>query len=333
MPVRPVVAQIRKGGLVAQAEQRRAGHPLLHLGGVAQHPLHQRLGQDQPVAVEAGPHVGHVGIDGDGGVRDQGPGHGRPGEQRDARVVQEGELDEHGGIDRVPVAEGHLVARQRGAVARAVRHHLVALGQQALLPHLLQRPPDRLDVVVVEREVGLVSVDPEADPLRQRVPLVDVAQHRLAALGVELLHAVALDVRLRGEAELLLDLELDRQAVAVPAGLARDEVAAHRLVARKNVLENTRQDVVGPGPPVGRGRALVEDEAGRALAAAHRFVEHVALAPALEHGLLELREGLRRVNGGISSHECVDSRRDLLTLLDESPNRPGTRPVVSGGPK
>jgi hypothetical protein len=63
---------------------------------------------------------------------------------------------------------------------------------------------------------------------------------------------------LAGEAELLLDRELDRQAVAVPAGLALDVVALHRLVAREDVLEHARLDVVGAGHAVGGRRALVE---------------------------------------------------------------------------
>src|SRR5665213_331770 len=51
-----------------------------------------------------------------------------------------------------------------------------------------------------------------------------------------------------------------------------------------------------PGPVGGRG-PLVEDVPRRALAAAQRFGEDVALAPALEHLELELGEGLLRVNG------------------------------------
>src|SRR3954462_11316620 len=100
----------------------------------------------------------------------------------------------------------------------------MALCQEAPVEHLPERPPDRLDVLVVEGEVGVAGVDPEADPLGQPVPLVDVAKHRLAAALVELGHPEALDVLLRLEAELLLDLELDRQPVAVPAGLPVDDV-------------------------------------------------------------------------------------------------------------
>ena len=122
----------------------------------------------------------------------------------------------------------------------------------------LQRPPDRLDVVGVERPVGVVEVDPEADPLGQPVPVLDVAEHLLAAARVELRDPVALDVLLGGDAELRLDRQLDRQAVTVPAALALDVEAAHRLVARKDVLEHARQHVVGAGRAVGGRRPLVE---------------------------------------------------------------------------
>ena len=115
--------------------------------------------------------------------------------------------------------------------------------------------------------------------------LVDVPQHRLPAPGVELGDAVRLDVLLAGEAELLLDGELDRQAVAVPAGLARDVVALHRLEAREDVLEDPRLDVVGARHAVGGRRALVEDprravpRSARGTARRRRSVAPAARAP------------------------------------------------------
>ena len=173
----------------------------------------------------------------------------------------------------------------------------MALVEQALVGDLPQRPPDRLDVGRVERAVGVVEVEPEADPLRQRVPVLEELEDRLAALRVELGDAVGLDLGLRLDPELLLDGDLDRQAVAVPAALALDVEAAHRLEARVDVLEDAREDVVRAGPAVGRRRALVEDPRRRALAPAQRLAEDVALAPALEHLLLELGEGLVGVDG------------------------------------
>src|SRR6185436_3003800 len=125
---------------------------------------------------------------------------------------------------------------------------------------------------------------------------------RLAAARVELGDAEALDVVLVMEAELLLDLELDGQAVAVPAGLSRDEVPLHGLVAREDVFEHAREHVVRARAPVRGRRPLVEDERRRALAPADRLVEDVALAPALEHALLERGEGLGGVDGSMASH-------------------------------
>ena len=62
---------------------------------------------------------------------------------------------------------------------------------------------------------------------------------------------------------------------------------------------------MGPGAAVGGRRPLVEDPRLGALAAAHRLGEDVALAPALEHRLLELRERLARVDGA-EGHRSQD---------------------------
>src|SRR6185437_10000983 len=96
-----------------------------------------------------------------------------------------------------------------------------------------------------------------------------------------------LDLRLARYPELLFDRDLHRQAVAIPAALALHLVAAHRLVARVDVLEHAREHVVCTGPPVGGGRPLVEDPLLGSLAVAQGLAEHVALAPAPQHLLLE----------------------------------------------
>ena len=264
--------------------------------------LGQRLGHDQLLALVLHAHVRDVRADGQRGVGQQRPRGGGPAHERDALLALDREAHERRRVDHVLVAQRDLVRGQRGAAARAVGHDLVALVQQALVPHLLERPPDRLDVVVVHRVVGVVGVDPEADPLGQLVPLVDVLQDRLAALGVELGHAVGLDVVLGLEAQLLLDLQLDRQAVGVPAALAVHQPAAHGAVAREHVLEHAAEHVVRAGPAVGGRRALVEDVGLGALAPADRLAEHVALAPALEDLLLEVGEGLLRIDGRVAGH-------------------------------
>ena len=59
-----------------------------------------------------------------------------------------------------------------------------------------------------------------------------------------------------GHPQVLFDLELYRQPVGVPACLPRHPEPGHRLVARVDVLEGPREDVVGAGPAVRRRRPL-----------------------------------------------------------------------------
>ena len=97
---------------------------------------------------------------------------GEPGIAPAARA----EPDEHARVlDRL-VAHGDLGVGERGAAPRAVRRDLVGLDEQAAHVQLLQRPPDRLDVLGVHRPVGVGHVDPEADPIRQPLELADVAR-------------------------------------------------------------------------------------------------------------------------------------------------------------
>ncbi len=69
----------------------------------------------------------------------------------------------------------------------------MTLVEQTAPVDLRQRPPDRLDVALIERAVGVLEVDPEADALGQAVPLLQVGEHRLAAPRVELADPVPLD--------------------------------------------------------------------------------------------------------------------------------------------
>ena len=286
------VAMNGNARLVARAEHVAPVEAIGDPHVVAEHGLGARLGQH--VAVLRA-HVGELRGDRERGVREQRPRRGRPRQHVVAlaqHAGRSGDREAHvdAGVLDVLVALGDLVRGERGAVARAVGHDLVPLVEQVAVPHRLQRPPHGLDVRRVERAVGVVEVDPVADPLGEPVPVLEELEDRFTALGVELRDAEALDVGLRGEAELLLDRDLHGQAVAVPAALALDVAAAHRLVAREDVLEHTRENVVGARPAVGRRRALVEHVRLGALTAAHRLAEHVALAPALEDLLLELGE-------------------------------------------
>ena len=213
--------------LVARAEDVAPVEALGDPRVLAEHRGQARLGEHEAVL---GAHVGEVGRDGERGVREHRPRRRRPRQQAVARAHRAHWLgDGEGHVDRgvldVLVALGDLVRGQGRPAAHAVRHDLVALEQQVLVPHRLERPPHRLDVGRVERAVRVLEVDPVADALGQRGPVLEELEHGVAALLVELGDAVALDVVLGGEAELLLDRDLDREPVTVPAALALDRSA------------------------------------------------------------------------------------------------------------
>ena len=219
-------------------------------------------------------------------VREQRPRLRRPDQQRVAGLQRPARLDDRqphgrGHVLRVGVAHRRLVRGEAGAAARAVGDDLVALVDEPSVPQLVQRPPDRLDVLRVAGSERALEVDPEADPLGHPLPAPDVVVVGLAAPLVERRDAEVLDLALGVEPELLLDLQLDRQPVAVPAGLARRVEAAHRLVAQVGVLERAQQDVVRAGVAVRRRRALREAEDRPALARGERAFERAGLAPAL----------------------------------------------------
>ena len=128
------------------------------------------------------------------------------------------------------VALGHLVGGQRSAAAGAVGHDLVALVQQALLVDGLQAPPLGLDVVVMVGDVGVLHVHPVADLLGHFLPVVQVLPDGLLALADEGFNAVLLNLRLAVQAQDLLNLQLNGQAMGIPASLTHNVSTLHCLI-------------------------------------------------------------------------------------------------------
>ena len=89
--------------------------------------------------------------------------------------------------------------------------------------------------------------------LGELLPLRRVTEHRLEALLREPVDAVVEDRLLAGDTQGLLDLDLHWQTVGVPTRAPIDVVAAHRAVARKEVLDDARQNVPVVGRPLAVG--------------------------------------------------------------------------------
>ena len=249
-----------------------------------------RLGEDVALAVfRFHGDVRDVRSDRDAQVRRQRPGRGGPGE--DPLAGLQLELDGDGRVGPVGVdvvVHPQLVVGQRGLAPPAVREHLEALVDQALLVQLLERPHDALHVGEVERLVVVVEVDPAGLPGDVLLPLLGVAEHGVAAGLVEGLDAHLEDVGLARDTEKSFGFDFGRQAVGVPAEPPVHLVTAHRLVTRHDVLDVAGQQVAIVREPVGERRAVVEDEVAAAVPVADGLVEGVMRVPVGERPLLKL---------------------------------------------
>ena len=151
----------------------------------------------------------------------------------------------------------------------------------------LQERPDVLDVRVAEGVVVVVPVHPLPEP--DELLRHDLAEVRdaVAAAARELGEPVLLDLALRPEPELLLDLDLDPEALGVEAVLVALVEAAHRLVALEDVLQRPAVAVVDARRVVGGHRAVHEAEFRAAAVALPEAVEGLLTLPDLEHLQLE----------------------------------------------
>ena len=163
------------------------------------HGVHQGFSQVIDSAIHLELHIVNLGIHAETQVGGQSPGSSGPGQEVSILVL---DLELHHGrtLFHILIALGYLMGGQGCAATGAVRHHLVALVEEALLPDLLQCPPLGLDEVILIGDVGVVHVSPEANYIGELLPHALVLPDRLPALLDERLDAVFLNLLLAVDA-------------------------------------------------------------------------------------------------------------------------------------
>ena len=134
----------------------------------------------------------------------------------------------------------------------------MTLVEQTFIPDLSERPPDRLNIVVMVGDVRVLHIRPEADAVAHDLPVALVGEDAVLTLLDEILDAVLLDLRLAAYAERLFDLQLDRKSVRVPAGLAQYLIALHGAVSGDQILYRAGQNVTDMRLAVSRRRTVEE---------------------------------------------------------------------------
>ena len=249
--------------------------------------------EDVALAVFLQHGVADVGADRDGLVGRQRPRRRGPGQQPLPGLELEADGDRRVlALDVDVVVHPQLMVGQRSLAAPAVRQHLEALVDQALVPQLLERPHDAFHVGHVERLVVVVEIDPAGLPGDVVAPLAGVAQYRVAARLVEPLEPHRDDLGLAGDAQDALGFDLGRQAVTVPAEPALHPAALHRAEARHDVLDVAGDQVPVVRQAVGKRRPVIEDELAASRALLYGLAEGVVARPSSRGRLLPVRGSL-----------------------------------------
>ena len=231
--------------------------------------LQRAFRQDHPGAVLLHHRIVGVGRHRQAHIGGQRPRRRRPGEQPRIGVAVQQEADGQRRVlaGAIGIVEPCLRLRQRRLRRPRIGHDAIALIDQPLVPQLFEGPDGALHVGEVHGAVVVVEVDPARRAVDVVFPVAAELHDRRAAMLVEARQAVFEDVLPAVEVELLLRMQLRRQAVAIPAEAPLDHLAAHGLVARHHVLHEAGDDMPVVRQAVGERRAVIEDEFWRALLA------------------------------------------------------------------
>ena len=173
---------------------------------------------------------------------------------------------------------------------------LLALVDEPLFDELAQGPRDRRLVAEVHRQVEMVPVAEDAQPLKLAAHDADEARGVRAAGAPEVRQRHLALLR----TELAVDLQLDRQPVAVVAEDVRRVEALHRAGLDDEILEDLVHRRADVDLAVRVGRPVVQDELR---APAPRLAN-----PLVQTHLLPSGEGLRLGRLQVRLHGKVGAR-------------------------
>ena len=243
-----------------------------------------------------------IGIEGDGQVGRQCPRGGRPDHHRhlpslESRIQQrgvrlQGKLDVDGGAGMVFVFD--LGFRQSRPAGTAPVDRFQSFVDISPFHELAECACDGSLVPVAHGEIGSIPIPEDAQPNE----FLLLQLHELA--GVLPALPTDLDTGHAGffPAEHLVDLDLDRQSVAVPSGDVRRVVARHGSRLDDEVLENLVLGVADVDVAVGVWRPVVQEEHRVPGPEVADLPVQLQLVPALQYsGLQGGKAGLHRKAG------------------------------------
>ena len=227
---------------------------------------------------------------------------------------------------------------QRGLAVHAPVHGLEALVHEAAADQPPELAHDHGLVGGRHGHVRVVPVAEDAQPLELLALDVDELERVLAAAAdlVDGIHRAAHVHAGPIEAQLEIDLVLDRQAVAVPARHVDGVEAGHRARLDDDVLEDLVEDVAEVDVAVRVGRPVVQDPQRPVGGGLAQALVDADLVPPGQHPRLGLGEvrlhrevGFRQVQRGFVVHDPESSWYHTGSGATSEPGAPRPRPSPS----
>ena len=298
-----IVALPVEGVARDRAGERRAGEARLNrvrlYPGLFRGLLDQGLGDEQLFAglsaallaggIDAHNGVVEIGAECDRAIAGQGPGRRRPDHRRStgqSGMARRHDRKAHPDRVRAMVVILDLCLGERGLLDDRPQDRLRALVEAAIAQKLADLAHDLRLGVEAHRQIRVVPIADDAEPLKLLFLLLDPMGGKVAAFLAELRDRDAV-LRLVFGAVFLFDDPLDRQAVAVPARHIGRILAQHLLGPVDDVLQDLVERVAEMQVAIGIGRAVMEHEFLAPLRRGAQLVVKTHLLPALDELWLE----------------------------------------------
>ena len=189
----------------------------------------------------------------------------------------------------------NLVGGQRRPAARAVRHNLKAFIQELFIPDLLQRPPFRLNKIIVIGDIRMFHIRPETDGIRELLPHTLVFPYGFLTLADKRIDTIILNLILSVDAECLLHFQFHGKSVGIPAGLSRNLISLHGTVTRNHILDDTGQDMADMRLAVCCRRSVIKSVGRSLFPAVDGFLKNIFFFPEINYLFLTIHKIKRSV--------------------------------------
>ena len=200
------------------------------------------------------------------------------------------------------------------------------LVEQSLFVNLFERPPDRLDVIVVVGDVRMLHIHPITDAVAHDFPFFFIFPDAFFAFVYERLDSVFFYLLLAVYAQQLFHFQLDGQTVGVPARLAQNRIPLHDFVARNYILHDAREDMTYVRLSVCGRRTVVKGERFLARVFFVCLFKNLVFLPKFKRFLFALHKIERRADffvhiKTVPADVLFSSKRRLKIFVRTAPQR------------